>query len=292
MRLAFLGTPEAAVPTLEALVRAGHDVAVVVTRPDRRRGRGAQLTASPVKRAAHDLGLTVTHRLGDLVAADVERAVVVAYGVIIPSDVLARVPMLNVHFSLLPRWRGAAPVARAILAGDEETGVSIMTLEPTLDTGPVHLVRRVAVDEKSAAALTEELAVVGAAAVVEVLADPALLAHPRPQEGEATYAEKLTPSTLRLAPSMSAVEFTRVARLGGAHLHVEDRRLVVVAASSAPATAQVPEGVLRREGAMLLAGVHGGAVSLDEVRPEGGRTMSGMAWWSGRRGQSAELRWT
>ncbi|MDE3064659.1 MAG: methionyl-tRNA formyltransferase, partial [Acidobacteriota bacterium] len=126
MRLAFLGTPAAAVPTLRALVEAGHDVEVVVTRPDRRRGRGGEVSHSPVQLAAEELGLRVAHSLDGLDALEVERGVVVAYGSLIPAEVLARVPMLNVHFSLLPRWRGAAPVARAILAGDDETGVSVM----------------------------------------------------------------------------------------------------------------------------------------------------------------------
>src|SRR5487761_2013917 len=142
MRLAFPGTPEAAAPTLQALVDAGHDVALVVTRPDRRRGRGAALSNSPVHETARGMGRDVAPPLGDLAAAAVERGVVVAYGALVPAEVLARIPMLNVHFSLLPRWRGAAPVERAILAGDVETGVSVMTLEATLDTGPVHLTRR------------------------------------------------------------------------------------------------------------------------------------------------------
>src|SRR5487761_1947697 len=142
MRLAFLGTPQAAVPSLFALVDAGHDVRVVIPRPVRRRGRGSQLHASPVKLAALELGLRVGHSLGELDAVDVERGVVVAYGAMIPSSVLEKVPMLNVHFSLLPRWRGAAPVERSILAGDEMTGVSVMSLEATLDTGPVHAVQR------------------------------------------------------------------------------------------------------------------------------------------------------
>src|ERR1700690_3413613 len=176
MRLAFLGTPEAAVPSLRALVDHGHDVALVVTRPDRKRGRGSQLSASPVKACADELGLTISHRLGDLDDVEVERGVVVAYGRLIPSEVLERVPMLNVHFSLLPRWRGAAPVERAILAGDAETGVSVMTLEVELATGPVHVERRVAVDDKSLTELLGELSLVGAEALVEVLGSPSLLA--------------------------------------------------------------------------------------------------------------------
>lgn len=289
MRLAFLGTPEAAVTCLRALVEAGHDVALVVTRPDRRRGRGGQLSPSPVKAAALALGLPVTHRLDDVADAHVERGVVVAFGRIIPEELLARVPMLNVHFSLLPRWRGAAPVQRAILAGDEETGVTIMTLEATLDTGPVHAVRRVEVADKSAEALTAELAALGAEALVEVLARPALLEHSSPQRGEATYADKITKEELHLRATMSVAAFTRTVRVGGAFALVAGRRLGVL--SAGPATLAPPPGYARRRGAEVAFGVADGGVALLEVRPEGARAMAASAWWSGLRGESEEIRW-
>ena len=127
-----------AVPPLRALVGAGHDVALCVTRPDRRRGRGKEETPSPVKVAATELGIAVTHDMDDLTTAGVELAVVVAYGRIIPVRLLEQIPMVNLHFSLLPRWRGAAPVERAILAGDRQTGVCLMKVEEGLDTGPVY----------------------------------------------------------------------------------------------------------------------------------------------------------
>ncbi len=123
-RLAFLGTPSIAVPALEALVRGGHDVALVVSRADKRRGRRGSATPSPVKAAALDLGLAVTDSLSEVLETDVDLGVVAAYGRIVPRRVLEAVPMVNLHFSLLPRWRGAAPVERAILAGDAETGVA------------------------------------------------------------------------------------------------------------------------------------------------------------------------
>lgn len=127
-----------AVRPLQDLVAAGHDIALCVTRPDRRRGRGGAVTPSPVKEAALDLGVPISHEMEDVAEAGVELAVVVAYGRIIPVTLLERVPMVNLHFSLLPRWRGAAPVERAILAGDRETGVCLMQLEEGLDTGPVY----------------------------------------------------------------------------------------------------------------------------------------------------------
>ena len=231
MRLAFLGTPEAAVPTLEALCDAGHDVRVVVTRPDRRRGRGGDVSPAPVKRAALERGLEVVEDVATLMDHDVEWGVVVAYGAMVPAATLARIPMLNVHFSLLPRWRGAAPVERAILAGDVETGVSVMSLEETLDTGPVHAEARVEVGDKTASALTAELALVGAQLVVSVLDDAEVLAHPRPQSGEATYAAKVTPETFHLRPEMGVDEAGRVVRLERAFTRVEGRRLKILRTS-------------------------------------------------------------
>ena len=289
MGLAFLGTPEAAVPTLEALVNAGYEVALVITRPDRRRGRGGELAPSPVKRAALALGLAVSDRLADLFDLDVERAVVVAYGVIIPESLLAKMPMLNVHFSRLPRWRGAAPVERAILAGDKETGVTVISLEPTLDTGPVHIERSVRVDHKSARALTAELAALGAAALLEVLASPELLEHPRAQVGEVTYAEKITKETLHLVPELTVESVLRTVRLGGAHLFVASKRLGVVSAHASEVDL-TPRTLARVEGAVTL-GALDGAVTLDEVRPEGSTTMKADAWWAGLRGSLAALQW-
>ncbi|HVA53511.1 MAG TPA: methionyl-tRNA formyltransferase [Acidimicrobiales bacterium] len=290
MRLAFLGTPEAAVPSLEALVRAGHDVVVVITRPDRRRGRGAALTPSPVKEAALRLGLRVSHRLADLEELDVERGVVVAYGAIIPEALLKKVPMLNVHFSLLPRWRGAAPVQRAILAGDEETGVTIISLEPTLDTGPIHLARRVRVDDKTAAQLTTGLAVVGAAALLEVVSSPELLEHASVQDGDVSYAEKITKETLHLTPEMPVALALRTVRLDGAFLFIAAKRLGVVSARAADDV--VPRGVIARHGRRVVLGLADGALALEDVRPEGSTTMGSFAWWAGRRFGDDELQWS
>lgn len=289
MGLAFLGTPEAAVPTLEALVNAGYHVALVITRPDRRRGRGAELAPSPVKRAALALGLPVSDRLADLGDLEVERAVVVAYGVIIPESLLATMPMLNVHFSRLPRWRGAAPIERAILAGDKETGVTVISLEPTLDTGPVHIERSVRVGQKTARALTAELAALGAAALLEVLASPELLEHPRAQVGEVTYAEKITKETLHLVPEMTVELVLRTVRLGGAYFFVASKRLGVFSASVSE-TDRTPGTLGRLEGAVTL-GALDGAVTLHEVRPEGSTTMSADAWWAGFRSSKGELQW-
>jgi methionyl-tRNA formyltransferase len=291
MRLAFLGTPEAAVPSLRALVDAGHDVVVVITRADRKRGRGGAMSSSPVKACAQELGLSIGHRLSDLDDLDIERGVVVAYGRLIPAELLARMPMLNVHFSLLPRWRGAAPVERAILAGDAETGVSIMTLEEELDTGPVHLERRVTLGDKSLATLLDELATLGAAALTDVLASPELLATPRPQRGEASYATKLTKEDHRLVPSTPATQLARVIRLGRAFAYVEGRRLLVESATVVH-DADVDAGSIALRDGRVLFGTADGALNLERVRPESAKSMNATAWWSGARLDPTVVRWT
>jgi len=138
VRLVYLGTPDMAVPPLRALHDAGHDIALVVSGADKRRGRGGATSPSPVKAVALELGLPVTADPDDVLAVAADLGVVVAYGRIIRPHVLAHLPMVNLHFSLLPRWRGAAPVERAILAGDDRTGVCVMAVEETLDTGGVY----------------------------------------------------------------------------------------------------------------------------------------------------------
>jgi methionyl-tRNA formyltransferase len=291
VRLAFLGTPEAAVPSLRALVDAGHDVAIVITRPDRKRGRGSQLSPSPVKACALELGLRVAHRLSDLDGVDVARGVVVAYGRLIPGALLERVPMLNVHFSLLPRWRGAAPVERAILAGDTETGVSIMTLDADLDTGPVHLERRVRIDDKSLASLLEELARVGAQALTEVLSSPDLLAHPTPQEGDVTYAPKLSKDEFHLAPAMTTEQLLRTVRLGQAFTFVNGRRLLVERATRYDGD-DVAIGAIEVRGARVVFGTASGSLEVDQVRPESAKSMRATAWWAGARLDHDQAVWT
>ncbi len=281
MRLAFLGTPEAAVVTLERLVHAGHDVRIVVTRPDRRRGRGGSLGASPVKRAALELGLPVSDDLAEVARAGVERGVVVAYGAMIPAALLAEVPMLNVHFSLLPRWRGAAPVARAILAGDEETGVDVMGLEATLDTGPVYAEVRTSVGAKTLSELTSELAEAGTTALLEVLASEALLAHPRAQQGEPTYAAKLSAETFRIDPTMDAVRAARIVRLERTQISVGGRRLRVRRARLVED--EGPAGIVTMSPHGPVAHFATGALLLEEVQPEGKRAMASAAWWAGAR---------
>lgn len=233
MRLAFFGTPAMAVPSLHALVAAGHDVALVVTRVDKRRGRGSELSPSPVKAAALELGLPVSHVVDDVLGLGVELGVVVAFGQLIKPHVLAEVPMVNSHFSLLPRWRGAAPVERALLAGDAETGVCLMQLEEGLDTGGIYDTVRVPIGSATTAdELRHTLVSVGCEQLVRCLGAP--LTEPTPQVGEPVYAAKIRPEELRIDWSAAAVQIHRLVRLGGAWTTFRDKRVKVLAAALLP----------------------------------------------------------
>jgi methionyl-tRNA formyltransferase len=273
-----------AVPPLRALVDAGHDIALCVTRPDRRRGRGKEETPSPVKVAANELGLPVTHDMNGLTTAGVELAVVVAYGRIIPARLLEQIPMVNLHFSLLPRWRGAAPVERAILAGDRETGVCLMKVEEGLDTGPVYAVRTVPIgDDLTLGALRTELVAVASALVVDALARGVSgLPDPVPQHGEVTTAEKITTEDLHLDWTRSAVELRRVVRLGRAWTTFRGKRLTVLdvaLGSDEHVLGERPPGSL--VGAVVATGR--GDLVLQQVQPESRSPMSADDWLRGVR---------
>ncbi len=219
MRIIFMGTPDFAVPTLDALVAAGHEIVAVYTQPPRRAGRGKALSPSPVQQRAETLSLAVRspETLRDpadqeaLAALSADVAIVAAYGLILPQAVLdaPRLGCINVHASLLPRWRGAAPVHRAILAGDVMTGVTIMQMERGLDTGPMLARVEVPVGHKNAGELTAELAQAGAALLVETLARPL---DPVPQASDALYAPKIDKTESRLDFLCSAVQVERQVR--------------------------------------------------------------------------------
>lgn len=255
MRIIFMGTPDFAVPTLDALVAAGHDVVAVYSQPPRPAHRGKRETPSPVHARAVALGLTVhtptslrnAEAQGQFAAHDADVAVVAAYGLILPQPILdaPRHGCLNVHGSLLPRWRGAAPVQRAILAGDAETGVGIMQMEAGLDTGPVRLEGRTPIAGKTAGQLTAELADLGARLMVDVLAD--LPGHPpvaQPDEG-VTYAAKISKDEARIDWNLSAVQVERSARafnpMPGAWFEMGGERFKLLAAEVIPPT-QAPVG--------------------------------------------------
>ncbi len=288
MRLLFFGTPADAVPPLRALVDAGHDVALVVTAPDRRRGRRGHDEPTPVRAAAEELGLPVrtparaSELVDEVTALEPELAVVVAYGQILPPRLLDAVPggFVNVHFSLLPRWRGAAPVERAILAGDTETGVCVMALEAGLDTGPVFARAVLAIDDtETAGELRARLVTLGTELIVEVLPRVRSI-EPVPQAGEPTYASKLTVDEFRLDAVVPAAELARRVRAAnprpGAWFVADGRRHKVWHAHAAPGSVAV--GRVERPGVL---GTVDGVLVLDEVQPEGRRTVPGPAWATG-----------
>jgi methionyl-tRNA formyltransferase len=304
VRIVFLGTPSDAVAPLRALVAAGHDVASVITQPDRRRSRGAGTDPSPVKQAALELGLPVLtpekarEVVDEVGASGAELGVVVAFGQLLPVALLDALPngFVNLHFSLLPRWRGAAPVERAILAGDDETGVDLMRIEAGLDTGPVYARVRVPIDpEETAGELHARLVDAGTELLVAHL--PAVpTTVPEPQVGEPTYADKLTVDEFRLDPDRTAVELARIVRAAnprpGAWFRAGGRRVKVWRAHAvddldnadadpgAGADADGP-GTVDADAALRTSG---GVLVLDEVQPEGKRVMAGGAWRAGLRG--------
>ena len=242
MRIAFMGTPAFAVPTLDALIAAGHDIVAVYTQPPRRAQRGQQLAASPVQRRAEALGLIVrtpaNFRDDDdraaFAAQALDVAVVAAYGLILPQAILdaPRDGCFNVHASLLPCWRGAAPIQRAILAGDELTGVTIMAMERGLDTGPMLLAETTPIGAKTAGALTEELASIGARLMVRALAERPVPV-PQPDAG-VTHAAKLDKAEAKLDLRRPAIELERAVRAfnpaPGAYLEIAGERLKLLAA--------------------------------------------------------------
>ena len=239
-----MGSPDFAVPTLEALVAAGHDVVAAYTQPPRPAGRGKAERPTASEARARALGIAVRSPRslkGDeeqaaFAALGADVAVVAAYGLILPQPVLdaPRLGCLNVHASLLPRWRGAAPVQRAIMAGDEVTGLTIMAMEAGLDTGPMLLKRTVAINDKNAAQVTQEIGELGAEAIVEVLGD--LSAFPpmaQPEEG-VTYATKISKDETRIDWARPASELVRqvqgLAPFPGAWFEVAGERIKVLAA--------------------------------------------------------------
>ncbi len=280
-RLVFLGTPDMAVPPLQALHAAGFDIALVITGPDKRRGRGGTVTPTPVKLAALALGIPVAHDVDDAATIGADLGVVVAFGQLLRRPLLERLPMINLHFSLLPRWRGAAPVERAILAGDERTGVCVMAVEEGLDTGGVYarselVIRQTNTADELGAQLTE----VGSGLLVDAL--HAGLGAPEPQVGEPTYAHKVTNEDRHLDWSRPAVELHRVVRVGGAWTTFRGRRLKVLDAQPDPDhPVPGPDGCGTLDGTRVLTGA--GALRLVTLQPQGKGAVAAGDWLNGAR---------
>ena len=277
-RIAFAGTPDDAVPALQALDEGGFEIPVVVTGAPRRRSRRGSDTPSPVAAAAEGLSLPVSHEPADLASCGADCAVVVAYGQLIGEDLLAVTPMLNLHFSLLPRWRGAAPVERALLAGDDRTGVSLMALEATLDTGPVYWRHEVPVGPADTAAeLRQRLAHDGAQRLAESLAGG--LGTPQSQSGEPTYARKLTPADRQIDWSQPTALIDRQIRVGGAWTALDGERFIVREANPLADGPDDPPGTLRDDSVATRDGM----IRLAVVQPAGRVAIDAQDWLRGAR---------
>lgn len=247
LRIAFMGTPDFAVPALKALHAAGHDIVAVYSQPPRPAGRGKKLAPSPVQRVAEELGIEVRTPVSlkneaqqaAFAALDLDVAIVAAYGLILPQAILdtPRKGCLNIHGSLLPRWRGAAPVQRAISAGDAQTGITIMQMEAGLDTGPMLLKSATPINGKTAGELTDELALTGAELMVRYLASPSEYPPESQDDSRATYAKKIEKQEARLDFSQPAEQVERQIRaynpMPGAFFEYQDNRYRILEASIA-----------------------------------------------------------
>ncbi|TXH75028.1 methionyl-tRNA formyltransferase [Thiobacillus sp.] len=296
MRIIFAGTPPFAAAALNALADAGHDIVLVLTQPDRPAGRGMKLMPSAVKQAALARGLPVSQPPSlkspeaqtELHAVDADVMVVAAYGLILPQAVLdlPRLGCLNIHASLLPRWRGAAPIQRAILAGDVETGITIMQMDAGLDTGAMLSKTVVPIrDSDTAASLHDVLAATGAMAIVAALANYPALVPVAQDDAQATYAAKLSKDEAQLDWRQPADALARAVRAynpaPGAWTLLDGAPLKVWMAATAPGAGD-PGTVLRADAEGLVVACGSGALALREIQPAGSKRMSAAAFLAGR----------
>jgi methionyl-tRNA formyltransferase len=256
MRMVFMGSPDFAVPSLNALIEAGHEIVAVYSQPPRPAGRGKEERKTAVHKRAEELGIEVRtpktlrneHEQERFRSLDADLAVVAAYGLILPKPILdgPEDGCINIHASLLPRWRGAAPIQRAILAGDEVTGVTIMLMNEGLDTGPMLLKRDLSIDGKNSGQVTEELANLGAAAIIDCLKDrPA--PDPQPNDG-VTYAPKIDKAEARIDWAVGTQQLVRLVRafnpVPGAWFEVNGERIKLLEAAAGCDGAGKPGKVL------------------------------------------------
>jgi len=315
VRIAYAGTPEFAVPALLALIGSHHSVVGVLTQPDRPKGRGRQLAASPVKQTAQSHGIPVAQpeslkseeERAELVSWQPDVLVVVAYGLILPRAILElpRLGCVNSHASLLPRWRGAAPIQRAVLAGDRETGVTIMRMDAGLDTGPILIQERVSIGEgETAGALHDRLSELGARPLLQALEgleNKTLREIPQPSQG-VTYAAKIDKAEAAIDWCGSATEIERKVRafnpwpiaetvFAGEQLRIHAARAVGAAGGArvgpAPGAAanddSFPGTILSVDGGSVVVACGEGALSLTTIQRPGGKPISGQDFANTRR---------
>lgn len=295
MRLIFAGTPEFSATILSAIVASGHQVALALTQPDRPRGRGMTLDASAVKKAASAAGIEVFQppSLRDpavherLRAVDAEAMIVAAYGLILPQQVLElpRFGCINVHASLLPRWRGAAPIQRAILAGDDETGVCIMHMDTGLDTGPILLSERLPIaSSETASTLHDKLSALGARLIIEAIGSLPMPSRAQPESG-VTYAGKIQKSEAPLDWRLPAAQLDRQIRafnpFPGATVSLQGNTYKVWRSATLDIPGSQPGTVIAADRHGILVACAEGALRLLELQKAGGRRMSAEQFIAG-----------
>ena len=281
-RIVYIGTPEIAVAPLQALVAEGFVVELVVTGVDKRRGRGIELTANPVKTAALALGIPVSHDINDVLKLNPDGllGVVVAFGSIISLALLQHVPMINIHYSALPRWRGAAPVERAILEGDSTTAVCIIQVVEQLDAGDVLATSPCAIGaDDSVLALRNRLGQLALPLLIDICSNG--VSSQQAQTGEVVVARKITAHDLAIDWSSIPVAISRQVRLGNAFTFFDGKRFKVHEVSSA--SEQLPAGSISVHDARVLVGARGGSIQLVTVQPEGKPRTSASEWARGAR---------
>lgn len=305
MRIGFAGTPDFAAAALGALLDAGHQVALVLTQPDRPAGRGLALKPSPVKQLAEARGLPIyqppslksPESRAPLVEAGIEVLIVAAYGLILPPAILALPPLgcLNIHASLLPRWRGAAPIQRAILAGDRQTGISIMQIDTGLDTGPVLLAQALPIaPDETGGSLHDKLKQLGAGLIIEALAKLQagdLAATPQPNVG-VTYASKLTKDEAEIDWAEPADATERRVRAFNpfpvAQTHWRDEPLRVWQARAEAGTAAPPGTIVSADASGIKVACAQGLLKITELQKAGGRPLSSRAFLAGNKLEAGE----
>jgi methionyl-tRNA formyltransferase len=295
VRLAVAATPDVAIPTLDALLESAHHIVAVITQPDRPAGRGRVLTASPVSDWAdqHQITTIKPSSPDDLLSvfSGIDCVVTIGYGVILPEKILSlpKYGFINLHFSLLPKWRGAAPVQRSIEAGDTVTGVTVFKLDPGMDTGPIYLTREIQMDSSwNSADLLERLAALGAGAVMETLALIESGVVPTPQNSEGvSRAHKLSTSEGEINWSAPRAEITRkilaFTPSPGAWTKFRGATLKIVKTGTAQTTTTLKPGEIALESAELVVGTLDGPLQISHVTPSGKSSMSAMDWARGVR---------
>jgi methionyl-tRNA formyltransferase len=281
-RIVYIGTPQIAVAPLQALVAAGFDVELVVTGVDKRRGRGTQTTANPVKTAALALDIPISHDINDVLKLNPDGllGVVVAFGSIIAPEILQHVPMINIHYSALPRWRGAAPVERAILEGDSTTAVCIIQVVEQLDAGDVLASAPCTIrEDDSVAGLRDRLGHLALPLLIDICSNG--VSSQQAQVGDVVIARKISTNDLAIAWSSSPDQISRQVRLGNAFTFFEGKRFKVHEMSRV--SEQLPEGSISFKDGMVLVGTREGSLQLLTVQPDGKPRIAASEWARGAR---------